>query len=1015
MRHILATFVPRAAALAGLLALVPVPAQAQIECDCPTVGSYRDPAEPVPITTSPTGQSPGHNFTVSATGSGPINLQVRRVSDNTLMLSLSIPITSAWGFSPDDMRFLYHSLVAGVDNVVLYDLSGSPNPSPRWSTSVNTGSSRILFSPHGGYLMYTYLSGVSVTTLTVINVFTGTAAYTSSFAFTTAPGSGEDEYGVAGWGWSPDTQDRSFAYAFVSGANTEELLLANLANHTTIQDLTLTSISGFWQFSPCGDRFATALQDAPSHLLVDLWATSNGGHLGEQGAPLAAAALRSTALSQIVNIGGTDYVLAPNTAGSSCSAPPHLASLGIQPSTVAGGNGALGTIGLTDPPPTYGYVANLSSNDPVVTVPAQVPLATAAITDGFNITTGAVTSVHHVTITATMGSDQVQASLTVNPPPPPQFTYFYLDADNQVGGSARSIWAQFDKFVTSDQVVTLSSASPALAPVPPSLTVTTGNVAGSAYFTPPAVARDTSVLLTGTWGSIVKTTTLHIRGPRVVSLASRQWCFPGGTSDTLVLTIDGPAPAGGLPVPITVSDPAHLFAPAAVVVPAGQTSLVFGVTTPAVSAPTDEYLTATLNGSQAQEWVVVQPMPPWIVEDINPLGAAYEPYTEPGGMNVHGDVVGAVEFSNPWHGFLWKNGFFQWLNDFYWAYAINDNGDIVGQGLDGSAVGNMIVQHGATITDLGVGGVPWAINNAGQIAGGAYLPGHPYEHAFVATYLGGVSVTDLGTADDLQSEATAINHLGEIVGWMMDPHLWRVERPFKWTSGGGLVQLPILPGANRGVAWGVNDAGVIVGICSYDNGAGDVATMWVDDQPESLDVSPSAAVAINTVGQIVGSGPGGKPRMWSHGQAANLTFGNSSACEVPDGIFGINDAGQILAWTSLIVHDDGPHAVRITPTQVPTTVPPSGPAPPTKLAMTILGNPFHGVLGLRLALPRAESASLELIDTMGRRVASRDVANGVPGYRLIELRETSELPAGVYFLRARQAGSTVTQRVVLLR
>jgi len=64
-------------------------------------------------------------------------------------------------------------------------------------------------------------------------------------------------------GFSPDSYDRTFVYAWVSGANSVRFNMVNLEKNLAtgtsaaeVHDETILDISAFWQFSPCGDLLA---------------------------------------------------------------------------------------------------------------------------------------------------------------------------------------------------------------------------------------------------------------------------------------------------------------------------------------------------------------------------------------------------------------------------------------------------------------------------------------------------------------------------------------------------------------------------------------------------------------------------------------------------------------------------------------------------------------------------------------------------------------------------------------
>lgn len=90
---------------------------------------------------------------------------------------------------------------------------------------------------------------------------------------------------------------------------------------------------------------------------------------------------------------------------------------------------------------------------------------------------------------------------------------------------------------------------------------------------------------------------------------------------------------------------------------------------------------------------------------------------------------------------------------------------------------------------------------------------------------------------------------------------------------------------------------------------------------------------------------------------------------------------------------------------------------PSGLALSMQGfspNPSAGDLFVAFTIPRAEPASLELIDVSGRRVATRDFAGLPAGRHTIRLDQV-RVPAGMYFLRLSQGGQVATARGLVVR
>ena len=93
---------------------------------------------------------------------------------------------------------------------------------------------------------------------------------------------------------------------------------------------------------------------------------------------------------------------------------PALSSFTLNPASVRGGSASTGTVTLSAPAPAGGAVINLiSSNANVVTVPASIIVPAGATSASFGVTTGRVTRLTSVVITATYNNTSVSTTLQV--------------------------------------------------------------------------------------------------------------------------------------------------------------------------------------------------------------------------------------------------------------------------------------------------------------------------------------------------------------------------------------------------------------------------------------------------------------------------------------------------------------------------------------------------------------------------------------------------------------------------
>jgi PKD repeat protein len=451
-----------------LAALLSVPAaalaqQAGIDCDCTRTGAYLNPAPGKNLDVSTEGLSPSGVYRVTTgtmTPAGLVDITVTRVSTGATVLTAQ---ATKWGFSPDDDRFVFHYLTSGVHNVFLYDLSTSPARKVR-ELAVATGSARIQFSPTGRYFFYSWLTNPTFANLLIFDAVSGTTRHESSFAFTSAPGTGQDAFGTARWGFGPDANDRSFVYAYITGSNSATWVLVNLDRALQVRGETIIVISAFWQFSPCGDVIVRLTQPNTSQGIVELFRTRDGSPVPVQNQtfPVTTITFRSTLASHIATAGGTDYLLASNTADDSCGPPntPPTAAFTV-PTGTREGQPVSFTDSSTDPDGTvvgwlwdFGDFGSSADRNPTHTYLAAGSYSvTLRVTDNLGAT-GSVT--HPITVAPDLPP---VSSFTYTPPNPVarQVATFTDTSTDDVGIASRQ-WVIGD-FFSNDAVVQVKLCS----------------------------------------------------------------------------------------------------------------------------------------------------------------------------------------------------------------------------------------------------------------------------------------------------------------------------------------------------------------------------------------------------------------------------------------------------------------------------------------------------------------------------------------------------------------------------
>lgn len=243
---------------------------------------------------------------------------------------------------------------------------------------------------------------------------------------------------------------------------------------------------------------------------------------------------------------------------------------------------------------------------------------------------------------------------------------------------------------------------------------------------------------------------------------------------------------------------------------------------------------------------------------------------------VVGNSIGNTDSDN--NAFIYSNGTTQNIGVKGIPYAINDSGEVVGGTTGGGIFPKLAFPYGAAFkysngtttiinnNDLQENYVAYSINNLSQVAG---IFGSTASRAFL--YNNGI-ITNLGILppSDNYSSAQNINDLGQVVG---SSGLTGVNdsRAFLYSSSTGLENLGRLhPTDLFSAALGINNLGQVVGYSGSDNNSfggqdnGLRAFLYSDNTLYDLNdlIAPgsnagftlTAASAININGQIVGRG-----------------------------------------------------------------------------------------------------------------------------------------------------------------
>lgn len=155
--------------------------------------------------------------------------------------------------------------------------------------------------------------------------------------------------------------------------------------------------------------------------------------------------------------------------------------------------------------------------------------------------------------------------------------------------------------------VDLSSSDPA-ASVPASVTVAQGASSATFTVTTSSVASIRTVEISASRRGVTRTAALTLNAPALSALTLTPGTFAGGCKTSVgKVTLTAKAPAGGIVVPLTNTNPVAVV-PSSVTVPAASTSASFTITAPAVTAAQSGTVTASYGGVSKSQDVTVRPI-----------------------------------------------------------------------------------------------------------------------------------------------------------------------------------------------------------------------------------------------------------------------------------------------------------------------------------------------------------------------------------------------------------------------
>jgi hypothetical protein len=326
---------------------------------------------------------------------------------------------------------------------------------------------------------------------------------------------------------------------------------------------------------------------------------------------------------------------------------PKVSAISLNPASVPGGMGSIGTVMITGPAPTGGLPVSIGTfqnfqntwggNSNSAIVPSQILVPAGANTSTFKISTQATTNSQTVTLHAStlfingqllpyledgsvrnlstaIPSTVAQAVLSITPTPPP-FTISVQPAQ-VVGGTPVTVSIALQPSATTVvplNSLSLSSNHPELLLLPNSVSTSGGNTISVSPAPIPVNANtlfataDQTVTITATGGSVSASTPLLIKHtPPIASFILRATTVTGGQNiiGQLLLVNNATAPVN---VSLTTNYPQFVTVPATITIPNSPVPTPITFKTSAPPAATTVSITASAGGQTLTQTISLVP------------------------------------------------------------------------------------------------------------------------------------------------------------------------------------------------------------------------------------------------------------------------------------------------------------------------------------------------------------------------------------------------------------------------
>jgi uncharacterized protein (TIGR03437 family) len=283
----------------------------------------------------------------------------------------------------------------------------------------------------------------------------------------------------------------------------------------------------------------------------------------------------------------------------------HLTALTLSKTSVTSGNDVTATVQLNGRARFGGYTVNLTTSGFDLKVPSFFTVNEGQASGDFIVHTVAIPTTRMETLTAVASGVSSSVSLQLVSVNAPRLTSLSLSMSPIKGGNNLTGTLSLSGTVPVDGATVQLAGNNVNVQVPPTVTLSFAQTLVSFPITTTAVTDAQSATIAATYGESTASATLLVRPALAIQLTAAG--VTGGSTVSGAVTLAETATAGGVMVTLHSSNSAFASVPATVVVPEGQISAPFMVSTLIVSSSRTVIISATAAGATTSSSLTIDP------------------------------------------------------------------------------------------------------------------------------------------------------------------------------------------------------------------------------------------------------------------------------------------------------------------------------------------------------------------------------------------------------------------------